>query len=54
MMNEIQKQTLNKIKSILPACTWINLEVRCGGKDYIFEVDFLKETILEFNPNETT
>jgi hypothetical protein len=52
-MNELQIETLKEIKRLLPGCHHIDLLIRTGGKDFIFEVDFLKEIILNL-PTEIT
>jgi hypothetical protein len=51
-MNELQIETLKEIKRLLPGCHHIDLLIRTGGKDFIFEIDFLKEIILNLRESK--
>ena len=45
-MNELQLNTLKKLKEYLPGASYIDIQIRTGGKTYVFEADFLKDIIL--------
>lgn len=46
-LNEPQRETLNRIKGMIPGSHWLNLIVRYEGENYLFEADFLKNLILK-------
>ena len=48
-LNEAQQKTLNRIKKLVKSAHYIDLKIRNNGKDYIEEVDFLRDIIQQLN-----
>ena len=46
-LNEPQKETLAKLKKILPGSHFVDLKIRYNGETIYFEADFLKDIIKQ-------